>query len=102
MAYIKKNDTVIVITGKDKSKTGIVIEILPKKKLVKVKGVAVAVKHKKARRQGEASQIKKEESYINISNVMLLSSDSKPCRVNFKVLENGKKARVCNRTKEVV
>ncbi|CDK30502.1 50S ribosomal protein L24 [Candidatus Babela massiliensis] len=102
MMQIKKNDTVIVIAGKDKSKQGTVIAILPKKGLIKVKDVALATKHKKARRQGEASQIKREESYINISNVMLLSTDSKPCRVNFKVSEDGKKARVCKRTNEIL
>lgn len=99
MSNIKKNDTVIVIAGKDKSKKGTVIEILPKKNLVKVKGVAIATKHKKARAQGQVSQIKKEESYINISNVMLLSN-SKPCRISFK-FENGKKVRFCKKTGEI-
>ena len=48
---IKKNDTVKVLTGKDKGKTGVVIEVLPKKGKVLVKGIAEAVCHKKARKQ---------------------------------------------------
>lgn len=70
---IKKNDTVFVLTGKDKGKQGVVIDILPKKGKVKVRGIAVITRHVKARRQGEVSAIKKEESYIDISNVKALA-----------------------------
>ena len=94
MMRIKKNDTVVVITGSDKGKQGKVIDI---------KGIALVTKHFKARKQGEISTIKKVERFIDISNVMLISPiDSKPCRVNFKVLEDGKKVRICNRTKEII
>lgn len=103
MMRIKKNDTVVVITGPDKGKQGKVIDIKYDKNLVKVKGIALVTKHFKARKQGEISTIKKVERFIDISNVMLISPiDSKPCRVNFKVLEDGKKVRVCNRTKEII
>ena len=67
---IKKNDKVTVLTGKDKGKTGTVIEVLPKKGKVLVKGIAMVSRHAKAKKQGETSSIKKKESYINISNVM--------------------------------
>lgn len=101
MERIKKNDKVIILTGKDKGKQGIVLDINPKKNLVKVQNVAVVTKHVKARKQGQVSNIIKEEGYIDLSNVMLVSPiDSKPTRINFKVLENGNKVRVCNRTKE--
>ena len=66
---IKKNDIVRVITGDDKGKQGAVIEILREKRKVKVQGVAVTVRHYKARRQGEKSSIKKTERFIDISNV---------------------------------
>ncbi len=100
---IKKNDTVIVISGKDSGKNGTVIDIKIDKGLVKVKGIALVTKHVKARKQGEVSTIKKVESFINLSNVMLVSSaDSLPCRVNFKIMEDGKKMRICNRTKEAI
>lgn len=102
MMRIKKNDTVYVLTGKDKGKHGTVLDIIAEKNLVKVKGVALLTKHVKARRQGEVSAIKQEEGYINMSNVMLVGPDNKPCRVNFKVLEGGKKVRVCNRTQQVI
>lgn len=102
MLRIKKNDTVVVLTGKDKGKKGIVIDVLPNENLVKVKDVALITKHFKARRQGEKSGIKREESFIDLSNVMLWSSsDNKPCRVNFKTV-NGKKVRICNRTEEII
>lgn len=93
----------MILTGKDKEKTGIVIAILPKKGKIMVSGIAVKTKHIKARRQGEVSAIKKQESYIDLSNVMpLCRSCKKPCRVNAVLLENGKKARMCNNCKETL
>lgn len=92
----------LVITGRDKGKKGTILEIIPDKDLVKVAGIAIVTKHLKARKQGETSTIKKQEGYIHASNVMLISTDKKPCRVNFKVMENGKKVRLCNRTKDVI
>lgn len=70
MAHIKKNETVLVIAGKDKGKKGVVLEVLPKKNKVLVKGIAIATHHVKATRQGQVGGIKKEESYIHISNVV--------------------------------
>lgn len=103
MMRVKKNDTVKVITGKDKGKTGVVIDILPHKDKVKVKDVAILTKHVKARRQGQESMIKKEEAFIELSNVMpLCSSCSKPCRIKIKILSDGKKARVCSQCQEVI
>lgn len=102
MMRIKKNDTVVVLTGKDKGKQGLVIDILPKKGKVKVKGIAIATHHVKARRQGDVAGIKQEEGYIDLSNVMPVDpSVSKPCRVNSKILDNGTKVRVSNRTQEI-
>jgi len=73
MAHVKKNDMVVITTGRDKGKKGPIIDILLKEGKVKVKGAALVKRHVKARRQGEASMIKTEESYIDISNVMLVS-----------------------------
>lgn len=69
---IKKNDIVKVIAGKDKGKTGTVLEVKPKKGKVKVQGLNLLTKHSKARKQGEQSAIKKIEAYLDISNVMLV------------------------------
>lgn len=69
-ARIKKGDSVYILTGRDRGKKGVVIAILPKKGKVMVKDVAVVTRHVKARKQGETSGIKREEQYIDISNVM--------------------------------
>jgi large subunit ribosomal protein L24 len=66
---IKKGDLVYVLTGKDRGKKGSVIAILPKKGKIMIKGIAVVTRHVKARKQGETSGIKREERYIDISNV---------------------------------
>jgi large subunit ribosomal protein L24 len=102
MARVKKNDTVIVLTGKDRDKKGTVIALDLKKGKVMVKGIAIATRHAKARKQGEVSGIRKEESFINLSNVMPVCSSCKnPCRVNVKVMEEGKRARTCNECEEI-
>ena len=102
VARVKKNDKVEVLAGKDKGKTGTVIDILPKHNKVMVKDVAVVTRHAKARKQGESSSIKKEEGFIDLSKVMPVCSSCKTaCRVNTKVLENGKRTRVCNNCKEI-
>ena len=102
IARIRKNDTVRVISGKNKGKEGAVIAILPKKGKVMVKNVAIATQHVKPRRAGEPGGIRKEESFIDMSHVMpVCSSCKKPSGVNVKQLDTGKSARVCNRCKEI-
>ena len=98
---VKKKDTVFVLSGKDKGKQGSVIAILPEKGKVMVKGVAVAVKHVKSRKKGQASAIKKEETFIDLARVMpVCTACNKPCRVGSKALEQGERVRVCGRCKE--
>lgn len=95
---IKKDDIVAVLTGKDKGAQGPVIEILPCKGKVKVKDVAIITRHKKARKQGDTPAIVKKESFIDISNVMLVcSSCKKPGRVGFVSTKDGRKERICKR-----
>ena len=101
MERIKKNDTVSVVTGRDTGKSGKVIDILPKKGKVMVKGVALVTKHMKARKQGDTPGIKKIESFIELSNVMpICSSCKKPARVGSKQLDTGKRIRICKRCNE--
>jgi len=101
MMRVKKNDTVIVLNGKDKGKRGLVIDILPKKGKVKVQGIAIVTHHVKKKKQGDVSMIKKEESFIDLSNVMpVCGSSNMPTRVNFSIAESGVKARISNATKE--
>jgi large subunit ribosomal protein L24 len=101
MERIKKDDIVQVISGANKGKSGAIIDILPKKGKIKVKGVAIVTRHVKARQQGQQSAIRKEESYIDITNVMpICPATKKPCRIRVKTLENGKRVRISSRTNE--
>lgn len=103
MMRIRKKDKVRVISGKDKGKEGEVIALLPKKDKVKVQGVAVVTRHLKARRQGEVSTIKKEETFIYAAKVMpICGSCKRACRVATKALENGTQVRMCGRCKEIM
>ncbi|KKR97291.1 MAG: 50S ribosomal protein L24 [candidate division TM6 bacterium GW2011_GWE2_41_16] len=101
MFRIKKNDTVQVMRGSDKGKVGVVIALLLKKGKVKVQGVAIKTHHVKARSQGEQSTIRKEEAFIDLSNVMpICPSTKKPCRVRIKTLQSGENVRISSKTNE--
>lgn len=92
---VKKGDNVVVIAGKDKGKTGKVLEVFPEENRVLVDGVNIVSKHKKARNQNEKSGIVKKSAPINASNVMIICpSCGKATRVYHKVID-GKKVRVC-------
>ena len=99
--HIKKDDTVVVISGVDKNKKGKVLEVIPSEGKVIVEGVAVATKHTKPRRQGETGGIVKQEAAIDASKVMhVCSKCGKATRIARKVLENGKRDRVCKHCNE--
>ena len=94
---VKKGDNVLVITGKDKGKTGKVLEVFPKDNRVLVDGVNIVTKHKKARTQQEQSAIIKKTAPIDASNVMFVCSVcGKATRVSHKEID-GKKVRVCKK-----
>ena len=93
---IRKNDKVVVLSGRDKGKTGEVLSADPKAGKVVVQGVSVATKHQKARKQGEESSIIKVETPIYACKVMVVCPKcSKPTRVAHKATADGKKVRVC-------
>ncbi|ABB30879.1 50S ribosomal protein L24 [Geobacter hydrogenophilus] len=93
--HVKKGDTVSVIAGKDKSKTGKVIRILPKKDGVLVEGLNMVKRHMRAR-GNEPGGIVEKENPLHVSNVMLYCDKcKKPVRSKMNVLEDGKKVRVC-------
>ncbi|KKP35755.1 MAG: 50S ribosomal protein L24 [candidate division TM6 bacterium GW2011_GWF2_32_72] len=103
MMRIKKNDTVVIIAGKDKGKEGSVLNVSDIKDKVLVKGLGIVTKHVKAKRQGEVSGIKEVETLIEMSKVLpVCPFCKKGCRVNSQTLDNGKRARVCNRCKKVI
>ena len=94
---VKKNDTVLVLTGKDAGKTAKVLVALPKANRVVVDGVNVQKKHKKARNAQEVSSIKEQAGPIDGSNVMVVCpACGKATRVAYKV-EGDKKARICKK-----
>ena len=94
---IKKNDTVIVLSGKDKGKKGKVLVAMPKDNKVIVEGVNVATCHTKPRKQGEQGGIVKKETPILACKVALYCGKCGKCvRIGFRV-EGEKKTRVCTK-----
>ena len=97
---VKKDDTVVVIAGKDKGKKGKVVAVLPKQNRVVVEGVNQVKKNVKASPQNPNSGIITKEAAIDASNVMLLH-EGKPTRVGYKVTD-GVKQRIAKSTGEVI
>ena len=99
--HVRKNDTVLVISGKDKGKTGEVLKVYPKTGKVLVQGVNIVKKHQKANRTQSESAIIEREAAINSSKVMLYCTKCKqPTRISNKLLEDGSKVRVCKKCGE--
>jgi large subunit ribosomal protein L24 len=100
---IQKNDNVIIIVGKDKGKKGKVRQVLPKKNRLMVEGLNLAKRHSKTKGQAKQSGIIELEAPLNASNVMLMCPKcSKPVRVGYRVLPDGKKVRICHSCEEVI
>ena len=100
MNKIKRDDTVQIITGKDKGKSGKVLSVDVKKGTVKVEGCNMQTKHAKPSQTNPNGGIIKQEGSIDISNVMLVV-DGKKTRVGFEV-KDGKKVRVAKKTGKVI
>jgi large subunit ribosomal protein L24 len=101
LARVRKNDTVVVLSGKDKGKRGLVLSVYPKKGLALVKDVGIVTRHIKARGDGKKGGIVKEERPVFLDRVMpICSACKKPCRIQAVVLDTGEKVRVCGRCKE--
>ncbi len=84
---IKKNDTVIVITGKDKGKTGKVIKALPMEDMVVIAGVNIKKKHQRPQKSGQKGQVIDRTLPVHVSNVMILdSSTGKRFRIGMKLV----------------
>ncbi len=98
---VKKGDTVVVISGKDKGAKGKVIQAFPKRERVLVEGVNRIKKHTKVSRTERGAQsggIVTQEAPIHVSNVMVVDSDGKPARVGYRFNDEGKKVRISRRT----
>ncbi|MGN6287173.1 MAG: 50S ribosomal protein L24 [Afipia sp.] len=96
-AKIRKGDKVIVLTGRDKGRTGEVFEVRPAEGRALVRGVNLVKRHQKQTAQQEGGIISKESS-IHLSNLALLAKDGKPTRVGFKIEADGTKVRVAKRS----
>ena len=100
---IRKEDTVLVISGKDKGKKGKVRFAYPDDKRLIVEGVNMIKKHMKAIRDVRQAGIIEREAPITSSNVMLLCNKcNHPTRIGMRILEDGSKARVCQACHEVI
>ena len=99
---IKKGDSVVVITGRDKGKTGEVLRVLPADLRVIVQGINVAKRHARPR-MGDPGGIIEKELTIHISNIAHIDPrSSKPTRIGYKHLDDGRKVRFARRSGEVI
>ena len=101
---VKKGDTVMIRSGKDRGTTGRVLLTLPKVNRVLVEGVNRVKKHTKVVQQGgrggTTGGIITTEAPVHVSNVMVVDSDGKPTRVGYRVDDSGQKVRISRRSKK--
>jgi large subunit ribosomal protein L24 len=98
---IKKGDRVVVLSGKDKGKTGEVTKSFPKDSKVIVSGVNVATRHRKPSQENPQGGLERIEAPMHVSKVAIATADGKPSRVRFEV-KDGKKVRVAVKTGETI
>ncbi|PLX34328.1 MAG: 50S ribosomal protein L24 [Hyphomicrobiales bacterium] len=99
---IRRGDEVVVITGKDKGKTGEVVRVMPSENRAIVKGVNMVKRHQRQSQTQEGGIVAREAS-IHISNLAIADpKDGKPSRVGMKTLEDGTKVRFAKRSGEVI
>jgi large subunit ribosomal protein L24 len=95
---IKKDDAVVVLTGKDKGKKGKVLAVMPKSSKIIVEGINMVSRHTKPRKQGEEGGIIRKEAPLYACKVMRVCPKcDKPTRPAHKILADGKKVRVCKK-----
>ena len=101
-ARIKKGDKVVVLTGRDKGRSGEVIQVMPKDERALIRGVNMVTRHQKQSAAQEGGLIRKEAP-IHLSNVAIADpTDGKPTRVGFKTLNDGRKVRFAKRSGETI
>ncbi|MBN2373468.1 50S ribosomal protein L24 [bacterium] len=100
---IRKDDTVKVITGKDKGKTGKVIRVLPRKGRVLVENINMIYKNMRKTKQHQQGGILRREGPIEITNLLVVCSKcGRSTRVGFTKLEDGRKVRTCKKCEEIM
>ncbi|MBR1656104.1 50S ribosomal protein L24 [Prevotella sp. Rep29] len=101
--HIKKGDTVIVLTGEDKGKTGKVLQVLKEKEQAIVEGVRIVTKSAKPSAKNPQGGFIKMEAPIHISNISLIDPKSgKPTRISIKKTDDGKKVRIAKKSGEEI
>jgi large subunit ribosomal protein L24 len=96
-AKIKKGDSVVVLTGKDKGRSGTVLKVLPEDNRVVVQGINMVQRHTRPSQSNPNGGIVNKEASLHVSNVAHVDSNGKPTRVGFKI-EGDKKVRVAKRS----
>ena len=100
---IRKDDTVLVIAGKDKGKKGKVRFAYPRKHQVMVEGLNFVKKHSKAKGAARQAGIIDLEAPLDVSKVIMICNKcNKPGRIGYKMLEDGRKVRICRVCREVI
>ena len=103
MHKITKNDTVFVLAGRDRGKTGKVFRVAPERARALVEGINYVKKHVRKTQADQQGGIIQKESYIDLSNLALFCKTcQKPARVGINLLADGSKARYCKKCKEVI
>jgi large subunit ribosomal protein L24 len=99
---VKKGDTILIITGKDKGRTGKILKSLVKESKILVEGMNLKKKHRRPRKQGEKGQIVSIPAPLNVSNVKLICPKcGKATRVGYKI-EKDNKVRICKKCNQEV
>lgn len=100
--HIKKGDTVRVITGREKDKTGKVLRVIRDKNRIIIEKLNLLKKHQRPDKRGKGGIVEKEGS-IQVSNVMLVCNKCNTgVKVGYKILEDGKKVRICRKCQEIL
>lgn len=105
--FIKKNDKVKILSGKDKGKSGKVLQAMPKEGKINIEGLNLLIKHLRPQQQGEKGQRIEFPAFINVSNVALICPKcGKTTRAGYKITKlegkKDKKHRVCNKCQEII
>ena len=100
---VKKGDKVKILNGKDKGKTGKVLQVFNKRNKISIEGINLLFKNMRPKKQGEKGQRIQFPAPMSVSNILLVCPKcNKITRVGYKVLENKKKVRVCKKCKEII
>jgi large subunit ribosomal protein L24 len=101
--HVKKNDLVMVVSGKEQGKSGRILKVLPEKKKVIIEKINFVKRHARPHGKQRQGGILEKEAPLHLSNVMLLCEKcNKPVRIGHRVVEGNKKARYCRKCGEIL